>query len=126
MEADERLPVGPRGAKGERGERGLSRLQGRAVVVLFVLAVLPGAFGWFWWVHEVSQVRSAVLASCAFAADVGSAPIVVAPGGKAPELGVSIVADSRAQWRRLGCPGRLAPPQPSFAKWARYYHLDER
>ena len=116
-EADERLPAGP---------RGLSRLQGRAVVVLFLISALVGTGDLYWTAHEVNQVRDAVLASCAFADDVGSAPVAVAPGGKASELGVSIVADSRAQWRRLGCPGHLAPPQPSFVRWARYYHLDDR
>lgn len=75
---------------------------------------------------QVAKLQRAVLSSCAFAADVGSAPVAAGPGGKASELGVSIVADSRAQWRQLGCPGHLPPPQPSFAKWARYYHLDAR
>lgn len=75
---------------------------------------------------QVAKLQRAVLSSCAFNADLGSAPIVIQPGGKASELGVSIVADSRAQWRQLGCPGRLPPPQPSFTRWARYYHLDGR
>lgn len=69
------------------------------------------------------SLQAQLLASCDFAADVGAAPITVAPSGKASELGVKIVADSRSQWRRLGCPGTLAPPEPSFARWAAYYHL---
>ena len=75
---------------------------------------------------QVAKLQRAVLSSCAFNADLGGAPIVTGPGGKASELGVSIVADSRAQWRQLGCPGHLPPPQPSFTRWARYYHLDAR
>lgn len=98
----------------------------RAVVMLFVLVVALTAANLWFTASEVDRVRGAVLASCAFAADVGSAPVAVAPGGKASELGVAIVADSRAQWRRLGCPGHLAPPQPSFIRWARYYGLDAR
>lgn len=75
---------------------------------------------------QVAKLQRAVLSSCAFAADVGSLPVTVPPGAKASELGVSIVADSRSQWRQNGCPGHLAPPQPSFVRWAHYFHLDAR
>lgn len=95
----------------------------RAVVTLFLLMLAVGAANLFFTSSEVSSLRAAVLASCAFAADLGSAPVTAAPGTKASELGVSIVADSRAQWRQLGCPGHLAPPSPSFTHWARIYHL---
>lgn len=98
----------------------------RAVVILFVLSFTLAAVNSWFTASEVDRLRGTVLASCAFASDVGSAPVAAGPGGKASELGVSIVADSRAQWRRLGCPGHLAPPEPSFVKWARYYHLDAR
>ena len=105
---------------------GISRGARRAVVMLFVLTLAVGAASLFFTASEVGKLRAAVLSECAFAADVGSAPVAVAPGGKASELGVSIVADSRAQWRKLGCPGHLAPPQPSFSRWARYYRLPDR
>lgn len=97
----------------------------RAIVTLFALALLVSAANLFFTSSEVGQLRAAVLASCAFAADLGSAPVVTGPSVKASRLGVTIVADSRAQWRKLGCPGHLAPPGPGFAKWARYYRLPE-
>lgn len=57
MEADERLPAGPRGERGKQGEqgkRGLSRIQGRAIVVLFLIGVLAGVGNLFWTAHEIS------------------------------------------------------------------------
>jgi len=93
----------------------------RAVVILFALMVLLAAADLFFTASEAAKLRAGVLASCAFAADLGGAPFPAT--GKVSKLGVSIVADSRAQWRHLGCPGHLAPPAPSFVKWATYYHL---
>lgn len=95
----------------------------RAVVTLFILSLLLAGTNLFFTSSQVHRLQAAVQASCQFAADLGSAPVVASPGGKASRLGVSIVADSRQQWRKLGCPGRLTPPQPSFVQWARYFHL---
>lgn len=95
----------------------------RAVAVLSVLMLAVAVANLFFTSSEVGKLRAAVLASCAFAADLGSAPLPAT--GKVAKLGVSIVADSRAQWRKLGCPGHLAPPGPGFVRWARYYRLPE-
>ncbi len=95
----------------------------RAVAVLAVLMLTLGAGDLFFTASEVKSLRAAVLASCAFAADLGGAPFPAAP--RPSKLGVTIVADSRAQWRHLGCPGKLAPPAPSFVTWARFYHLPD-
>ena len=95
----------------------------RAFAVLAVLMLALGAANLFFTSSEVGALRAAVLASCAFAGDLGSAPFPAT--GTVSKLGVSIVADSRAQWRALSCPGHLAPPQPSFVRWARYYHLPD-
>jgi hypothetical protein len=89
-----------------------------------LLVVLTGGLNLLWTSREVHGLRTAVLASCAFAADLGGAPVTTQPGIRPSRLGISIVADSRAQWHHLGCPGRLAPPAPSFVKWARFYHLE--
>src|SRR5258707_12749320 len=59
----------------------------------------------------IAQLRAQQLAACAFAADVGTVPLPDAP--RPSRLGVSIVADSRAQWRGLHCPGTL-PPSPGL------------
>lgn len=117
-----------KGDKGEPGERGepLNRATRRALVYLFAVAVLIGAANLYWTAREVDQLRTAVVASCGFAADLASAPVVAGPTGKASQLGVKIVSDSRVQWHGLGCPGVLAPPAPSFVKWAKVYHLPWR
>lgn len=106
----------------QRGARGGMTPGARhAVVALFTLMMAIGGANLFWTSHQVSNLRTAVLASCAFAADLGSVPIPPAP--KPSKLGISLVADSRQQWRKLGCPGHLPPPQPVFARWARIYGL---
>jgi hypothetical protein len=117
---------GEQGGQGEQGKRGLSRRVSLAVVVLFVFCAAGIVGNLLFTAGEVGQLRGAVQSECAFAADVSSAPVVTAGVSARPsKLGVSIVADSRAQFRRLGCPGRLAPPQPSFTRWARYYGLPD-
>jgi hypothetical protein len=142
------LAKGDKGDQGERGEQGMTRGARRAIIYLFTLTVVLAGLNLYWTSREVGQVRgvvrtqaaqarvqaaqvrklrTAVRSSCNFAADLAGAPVAVSPAtGKASELGVKIVSDSRVQWRGLGCPGRLAPAQPSFVKWARYYHLPSR
>jgi hypothetical protein len=68
----------------------------------------------------IAQLRAQLLASCGFAADIGGAPLPAAP--RPSKLGVSIIADSRAQWLALRCPGSLPPPSPGLVKWGPYYH----
>ena len=92
-----------------------------AAVFLFALTLALAAANLFFTASEVSRLRAAVLSECAFAADLGSVPVPAVP--KPSKLGISLIADSRQQWRKLGCPGHLPPPQPSFAHWARYYRL---
>lgn len=95
----------------------------RSVVALFVLMLTLSAANLFFTANATHQLRVAVLASCRFAADRGAAPVTAAVGMWPSRLAVEEVADSRQQWRALGCPGRLAPPQPSFTHWARVYGL---
>lgn len=72
----------------------------------------------------IAQLQTQLQAACGFARDLGSVPL---PGKPRPSrLGVSLLADSRAQWRALRCPGELPPPSPGLAHWAAYYHLDGR
>lgn len=115
--------------------RGLSRRVNTplwSVVVLFVIAVMIAVVAYFAAVSHanstartqdetIAQLRTQLMASCAFAADIGGAPLPDSP--KPGKLGVSIVVDSRAQWRALHCPGQLPVPR-GLAKWAAYYHLD--
>jgi hypothetical protein len=99
----------------------------RAFATCVVLVLMVGAACIFFTSAQTSQLRdvvgtlqAAVLASCGFAADVGSVPLPPSP--RPSKLGVSLVADSRQQWRKLNCPGTLPMP-PGFAHWAAVYHL---
>lgn len=95
-----------------------------AVIFLFGFAVLLGAANLLWTSMQVNHLRDAVLAQCTFDADLGSAPVTVSPAsGRPSRLGVTIVSDSRVAWHGLGCPGKLPPPAPSFARWAKEFHL---
>lgn len=77
--------------------------------------------------HQQARLHAAVLKLCQFNADLGDAaadPVTLNPAThKASELGIQILADSRAAWRGLGCPGHLRHPSPSFIRWARAYDL---
>jgi len=68
----------------------------------------------------IRQLRAQQLAGCAFARDLGTVPVPDKP--RPSKLGISLVTDSRAQWRGLHCPGTLPVP-PGLAKWAAVYHL---
>lgn len=72
----------------------------------------------------VTRQRQEIRAQCRFDADLASAPVTVSPAtGMASELGVKIISDGRVAWHQAGCPGMLAAPSRSFARWAKYYHL---
>lgn len=71
-------------------------------------------------VGYVAQLQTQLQAACGFAHDLGGVSLPASP--KPSRLGVSIVADSRAQWRELRCPGTL-PPAPGLAHWAKVYGL---
>ena len=95
----------------------------RAVVALFILSLLIGGLNFFWTSRQVNEATVRAQAQCAFNADIGPVPVTVPASGKPAILGVKIISDARIAWRRAGCPGRLAPPAPSFIRWARFYHL---
>lgn len=91
-----------------------------SIVALFALMLAVGAGNLLFTTSQVDQLRTQLQASCAFAADIGSVPLPDSPTPS--KLGVSLVVDSRAQWRELRCPGPLPEP-PGLAKWAAYYRL---
>jgi len=103
--------------------RPISRGAARAVVFLFMLAMLIGAFNFFWTSRVVNAANARARALCQFDADLGTVPLTIPKGARASRFGVLIISDARTAWHRTGCPGRLGPPDPSFVKWARYYHL---
>lgn len=43
--------------------------------------------------------------------------------GRPTLLSVQLISDSRVAWTAKGCTGTLAAPDPSFVKWASFYHL---
>ena len=95
-----------------------------SAVFLFVFSVLLATANLLWSSRQYSQANARTRAQCQFDADIGGAPIAVnVATGKASVLSVTIVSDARVAWHHLGCPGALAPPDPSFAHWAAYYRL---
>ncbi len=107
---------------GKARREGMTSGARRAIVVLFGLTVLLAGLNLLFTVREVSAVHDAVIASCEFDSDLGTAPIIIVPPAKkAGLLGVKIVSDARVAWRGLGCPGTLAPPGPGFYRWAKFY-----
>lgn len=106
----------------------------RGLLYLLVLGVAVNLAAFWLSARSVNDIRvqqlklhAAVLNLCQFNADLGNAaasPVTLNPmTHKASPLGIQILADSRAAWRGLGCPGRLEAPSPSFSHWARAYHL---
>lgn len=116
---------GLKGDKGDTGAAGPGMTSGarHAVIFLFVFALVLSAMNLLWTSMQVNNLRAQVLTECMFDADIGSAPVVVAASGKPSLLGVRIISDSRMSWHGHHCPGRLAPAAPSFAHWAREFHL---
>lgn len=70
-----------------------------------------------------AQQDGRLTASCQFWRTLAPLPVTIAEQtGRPSSLGVSIIAESRAAYAGQGC-GKLPPADPSFAKWAKYYHL---
>lgn len=95
----------------------------RAVIVLFVITFALAAGNWAFTWTQVRVLHGQQQSACAFARDLGSAPLPASP--RPSKLGVSIVADSRAWWRRNDCTGSL-PPSPGLDRWIAYYRLPVR
>ena len=86
---------------------------------LLILAVALLAF-------LLYSAESRLQASCSFYADLAPIPVTVSPQTHIPsELGVKIIADSRAAWEQEGCPGVLPPANPSLDYWSHYFHLPQ-
>lgn len=113
-----------RGPKGDKGDPGITSRTRRSIVYLFALGILIAAVSLVGVVRTQDHLRSEVQSQCRFDGDLAGLPLAVNPAtGKAAVLGVKIVSDSRVAWHQAGCPGTLPPPSPSFARWARFYHL---
>ncbi len=97
----------------------------RAFASLFVLTIAFAAVVIIYTTLTTQRLTREVQSQCRFDSDLAAAPVAVTTAGKASLLGVKIVSDARVAWRLAGCPGRLAPPSPSFARWAHFYHLPE-
>lgn len=72
----------------------------------------------------IRRLNRQIHAECKFNTDLSGLPVTVNPAtGKASLLGVEIISDVRQAWLAAGCPGRLPVPDPSFMRWAHYFHL---
>ena len=95
----------------------------RAFVFLSVLTLLVGALNFYWTSRLAAANTARARAQCAFDADLAPLPVTIPKTGNPSVLGVKLISDARVAWRLAGCPGQLGPPDPSFTRWARYYHL---
>ena len=69
-----------------------------------------------------------IRASCGFWAGLAGLPATPAsprPGARPTRTAVVIIAGSRDAYQGQGC-GKLAPPDPSLVRWARFYHIPVR
>jgi hypothetical protein len=70
-----------------------------------------------------AQQNGRLSASCRFWRTLAPLPVTIAQQtGRPSSLGISIIAESRAAYAGQDC-GKLPPADPSFAKWAKFYHL---
>lgn len=96
----------------------------RGLVYLIGLCLLSNLGVYILAARSIHNLAVQQHAQCKFYDDLGTAPIAsVGPGGKASILGVQIVSDARVAWHEGGCPGVQQAPDPTFLKWAAYYHL---
>lgn len=109
---------------GHRPFTPMTRGAARAVVTLFVLSLVLAGLNFTWTANEVNTATTQARAMCQFDVHLGTAPLPLPARAAMPtRLGVTIIADARAAFRQAGCTGRLPPPDPSFARWAKFYKL---
>ena len=96
----------------------------KGLVVLLLLMLLIGAANLLYTARQTYFTETHARTSCAFYADIGTAPIIPPKSGVNPsKLGVTIVLDSRRAWYGLACPGHLAPLSARNAFWAHHYRI---
>lgn len=96
----------------------------RAVAGLLVIFIGFAAIVILYTAANTQRLTREVRSQCRFDGDLAGVPITLNPAThQASKLGVEIISDSRVAWHQAGCPGRLAPPSPSFTRWARFYRL---
>jgi hypothetical protein len=114
-------------------ERSVARMlaANRRSLQLTVLILVLFLIDFFWSSHtQVLSERSsqAVIAkACDFWYPLTSLPVtVLGPGGKPSQLSVRIISGARKSYDgqcRDDLRAPLPPPDPSFVRWARYYHV---
>ena len=97
-----------------------------AILSLFLLSVILSGLNFLWTSGQVNAANARAQAQCQVAVDLSGAPIIMPKAvPKEPPLGVKIISDFRVAWHRAGCSGELDTPDPTFVRWAHYYHLPE-
>lgn len=86
------------------------------ILAIATAALLIGA-------RAINNEHSQLLLHCNFDRDISGVAVVASPNGKASELGVKLVSDSRGEFLGLGCPGDLHNASKSFRHWAAFYDL---
>lgn len=95
-----------------------------AVLGIVILVVLAAVLMFVYAQNKKINVQQTELgSSCFLDRDIAGIPLTAVPPARLPsELLVVIAADARFAYIGSNCPGSL-PPNPSLARWARYYHI---
>jgi len=71
-----------------------------------------------------ARLENQLRADCGFYGHLAGLPVTTnITTGRPTRLSVQLISDVRVAWTGHGCQGKLTPPDPSFTKWAAFYHL---
>lgn len=102
-----------------------------ACVVLFIFTILCLLASLLFTNSQVRQVQrnsstlaAQIRADCSWYRDLASLPVAAPGAGGKPSIVLPrLISDSRTAWHEKGCTGKLPAPDPSFVRWAVFYHL---
>jgi hypothetical protein len=126
-------PGGPearwRGEKGDKGDAGrtggMTRGARRAFVTITILVFAISLMAFALGARSISQLTAAQRSQCLADRDISNVAAIKITQKPSRTL-ISFVAHERQAFAGLGCPGKLAPPDPSFTRWAKAYRLPYR
>lgn len=105
------------------GARRAAHRMGRALIILFFIILVVCGISLGFTATSFNAAEKHTESACDFWRDLAGLPVtILSSTGKPSELSISIIAHSRTAFRGSGCTGPLPPPDPSFKKWAPYFH----
>lgn len=114
-----------------------ARLLAYSLIVVFVVTIGLLAASFLFQNAQVRKVKAnaaqiavqadalakQLQADCGWYRDVSQLPVATPAMGNPSIVVPKLISDSRAAWHGHGCPGQVPPANPSYVKWARFYHL---